>query len=128
MFTQTPITFRRIKSPAEAIAKYDAFNFDDDDISLDIMSGISLKDSEDIEPKEADSEVKGQQNRVEEQTNDTITNTDPESHVQTAPHGQLTQQQQDDRSKREWEAGRIDWMGAHQSDRIIDRLKRLIND
>jgi hypothetical protein len=38
MFTQTPITFRRIKSPAEAIAKYDAFNFDG--ITLSSMKAI----------------------------------------------------------------------------------------
>lgn len=28
--------------------------------------------------------------------------------------------------KNEWESGRIDWMGAHQSDKIIKRLKHII--
>jgi hypothetical protein len=34
----------------------------------------------------------------------------------------------DERSKREFEAGRIDWMGAHQSDKIINRLKKIIRN
>lgn len=29
MFTQTPITFRRIKSPTEKMAKYDALSIDE---------------------------------------------------------------------------------------------------
>lgn len=39
----------------------------------------------------------------------------------------LHQQQRSDESKRQWEAGRVDWMGEHQSDRIINRLKHLIH-
>lgn len=30
-------------------------------------------------------------------------------------------------NKRQWEDGRVDWMGLHQSDRIINRLKNLIH-
>lgn len=40
---------------------------------------------------------------------------------------QQQQQQSSEESKRQWEAGRVDWMGEHQSDRIINRLKHLIH-
>lgn len=39
---------------------------------------------------------------------------------------QVNQEQLNQENKRQWEDGRVDWMGQHQSDRIIDRLKHLI--
>lgn len=31
-----------------------------------------------------------------------------------------------DSGMRAWESGKADWMGAHQSDKIIERLKGMI--
>ena len=39
---------------------------------------------------------------------------------------QMHQEKLNQENKRQWEDGRVDWMGQHQSDRIINRLKNLI--
>ncbi|XP_054159120.1 uncharacterized protein LOC128957401 [Oppia nitens] len=124
MFTQTPITFRRIKSPTDKIAKYKDFNrLNEDDYLTEVMPNLQIDDNHEKESQVKESEESDEQQLTRDDKEETVV----EEVVEKESNNQLTQPQQDERSKREWEAGRIDWMGEHQSDKIIDRLKRLIN-
>jgi len=120
IFTQTPINLRRIKSPAEKISEYENLSIEDEEE----MPLKKISDKLNANENESDSEVEeieSNPSSITEQIEDQI---DKELVIEEP----MSPQQQDEISKREWEAGRIDWMGAHQSDKIINRLKKLIKN
>ncbi|RWS26766.1 glycogenin-2-like isoform X3 [Leptotrombidium deliense] len=103
MFTQTQITFRRrsLKSNEPPV--------------------ITLTEAKDVSNEEVEVECNEEQteeNKLEEAQESVVPETESLNEEE-----QLSATIDASSQKEAWESGRVDWMGAHRSDTIIERLK-----